>query len=970
MAIFAAALLLTSVAYAQDHPGQVRPGAPKTEEITKFHKPDVTGMPMSVRLNAYQKREQMLKESPFQQVKWRSVGSEVQGGRVVDIAVTETGPQKIFVGYATGGLWTTENMGQSWTPIFDNQSAFGIGDFDISPDGKTIWLGSGEANSQRTSYSGTGVFMSNDGGSSWKNMGLHESHHIGRVVIDEKTPSTVYVAALGPLYSQGGERGLYRTTDSGKTWTCILKGDSRTGCMDVKIDPRNSNVIYAAMWERDRRAWNFLESGPGSAVYKTVDGGKNWTKLGGLPSGTAMGRTALAMAPSNPDVVYAFIDNQGPDMDTGTYDEFQPTGNLTFNRFRRMTEEALRKVEEKTLVSFLRGYMPEGTKVEDVVKKFLASEMSLKELTEVMLKRSPDLFDAETNLAEIWRTGDGGKTWKKTRPDMGDHGGYYWNEAVVHPTNPDEVYTLGLLVLKSTDKGGNWSAIGTGNHVDHHAFYIDPKNPKFMLNGNDGGIYASWDAGASWTHWNNVSVGQFTTIAVDTKIPYNIYGGLQDNGTLKGPSNYRPGISDINLWKAIGGGDGSAIAVDPRNGGDIVFTASQFGAHNGLNQLTNTRWNARARDVRGEESLRYNWISPILISKHHPDIVYLGSQRVHRSFDHGRTYTAISGDLTKNIPNGDVPHSTLTTMDESIFRFGQLYIGTDDGNVKYTPDAGLTWKDISTPAPNRWVTRIVASNHKDGRVYCTQNGYRQDEWTPYVWVSEDYGASWKSIAANLPFECVNTIREDDKDPNTLYVGTDMGVYMSGDRGGSWIALGSGIPHTPVHDLVIQTQAEEIVVASHARSVWVISLKPVRQVTPEIEKKEFHSFKLDVPSGRATWGFDRTQPYTDGQPRDRRVETEFWITKRGKGTLALIGADGKSVVEVPVNVNMGLNYMGLSLLLKAGQPGLPPLFGDPNDPKTALNDPYASKRAQYVPAGEYKLVLTVDGAKFSQDVEIK
>lgn len=968
MAFFSAALLLAS-ALNQDSL-QVRPAASKLEELKQFHKPDVSGMPVSVRLKAFDQRERMLKESPFQQIAWRNVGSEVQGGRVIDIAVTETGPQKIFVAYGTGGLWRTENNGQSWTPLFDNQSAFGIGDIDISPDGNTIWLGSGEANSQRTSYAGTGVFKSVNGGQTWQNVGLHDSHHIGRVVIDEKSPNTVYVAALGPLYSQGGDRGLFRTTDGGKTWTCILKGDSRTGCMDVKLDPRNSNVIYASMYERDRRAWNFLESGPGSAVYKSTDGGKTWSKIPGLPSGVDMGRTAIAVAPSNPDVVYAYMDNQGSDMNTGTYDEFQPGGNLTFNRFRRMSEDGLRKIEERTLVTFLRSYMPEGSKVEDVVAKFLAKDMSLKELSELMLQRNPNLFDAEQNLAEIWRSENGGRTWAKTRADMGDHGGYYWNEIIVHPTNPDEVYTLGVPLLKSVDKGGNWTEIATRNHVDHHAFYIDPKNPNFMLNGNDGGIYASWDAGRSWTHWNNTSVGQFTTIAVDTKTPYNIYGGLQDNGTMKGPSNYRPGISNINDWKAIGGGDGSAIAVDPRSGGDVVYTASQFGAHSGFNQLTNQRWNVRARDIRGEETLRYNWISPILISKHHPDIIYLGSQRLHRSFDQGRSYTAMSGDLTKNIPNGDVPHSTLTTIDESPFRFGQLYVGADDGSVKFTPDSGITWKDISTPAKDRWVTRIIASAHKDGRVYCTQNGYRQDEWTPYVWVSEDHGASWKSIAANLPFECVNTIREDDKDPNTLYVGTDMGVYMSRDRGASWMTIGMGIPHTPVHDLVIQSQAEDLVIASHARSVWILNLKQIRQVTPEIEKKEFHSFKLEVPTGRATWGYERSQPYSDLPARERRIDTEFWTTKSGKGTLTLIGADSKSVVESPVTVVSGFNVMGLSLLLKAGQPGLPPVFGDPNDPKTALNDPYASKRATYVPAGEYKLVLTIGGTQFTQNVEIK
>jgi len=967
---FFPALLAISLGLGQQDPMGVKPLPPKTNERSQFHKPDVKAMPMSIRLDAFEKRKAMLKDSIFQQIQWRNVGPEVQGGRVVDIEVAMKAGKKIFIGFATGGLWTTDNLGQSWTSIFDNQSAFGIGDFDVSPDGKTIWLGSGEANSQRTSYSGTGVFVSRDGGENWTNMGLHESHHIGRVVIDPKNSNTIYVAALGPLYSQGGDRGLFKTTDGGKSWTNILKGDERTGCMDVIVDPRGNGVLYAAMWERDRRAWNFLESGPGSAVYKSVDHGKTWTKLPGLPNGMDMGRTALALAPSRPDTVYAFIDNQGSDMDTGRNDDYQPGGTLTLSRFRAMSIEAVKGIPEVELVRFLRPLVPQEPKVEEVVKKLIGGELSLDELAEAMKKRNPAVFDADLEDTQIWRSDDAGRSWKKTRADMGNHGGYYWNEAVVNPVDENEIYTLGLLVLRSKNGGASWDAIARRNHVDHHAFWIDPENPKFMLNGNDGGIYASFDAGDSWSHWNNLPVGQFTTIAVDNKSTYNIFGGLQDNGTMKGPSNYRPGFSDINLWNDIGGGDGSAIAVDPRGDGDIVYGASQFGAHYVIDQLTGQRRSVRPREIQGSPELRFNWISPILISKFHPDVIYIGSQRLHRSFDQGRTWEAISGDLTKDIPNGDVPHSTLTTISESPFRFGQIYVGTDDGNVKFTPDTGLTWKDIETPAKDRWVTRIVASSHKDGRVYCTQNGYRQDEWTPYVWMSEDFGGTWKSIAANLPFEPVNTIREDSTNPDILYVGTDMGVYVSMDRGGSWIAYGGGIMHTPVHDLVIQDKAEEMVIASHARSVWVVSVKPIRKLTKEIAAKEFHSFAVDVPTGRDRWPYRRSPEYADDTYQDQLVTTEIYSSVAGVGGISLVDKDGKVVVSRKVNVVRGYNFLSLGLMLEAGDPTAPPVKGDPNDPKTALNDPYAARRAKYVEKGTYQLILTVDGKEFKQEIGVR
>lgn len=940
----------------------------KFDEIRQFHMPAVKPMPGEVLIDAFNKRMKMIDVSPFKNVPWRSIGPEKQGGRVVDVAVPRKDERSIYVAFATGGLWRTENNGQSWTPLFDNQSAFGIGDIDITDDGKTIWVGTGEGNNQRTSYAGTGVFKSTDRGATWTNMGLHDTNHIGRVVIDPKNSNVVYVAALGPLYSEGGQRGLYKTTDGGKSWNLVLKGDNeRTGCMDVAIDPRDPNKVYASMYDRDRRAWNYLESGPGSGAYRSEDGGKTWQRMP-LPSGIEMGRTNFGVAPSKPSTVYAFMDNQGYDNQSGDEDEIAPPGELTMSRFMRAPEDTLKDVEKDALTSFLRNRLPNGTQVGDTVDKFKKGDLSLDALEKLMLERNPEVFDKEPNQAQVWRTDDSGKTWHKTRDKMGDHGGYYWNEAVVAPNNPEEVYTLGLLLLKSTNGGGSWSPIARSNHVDHHVLWIDPENPDHMVNGNDGGVYVSYDHGENWTHWNNLAVGQFTTLALDDATPYNVYGGLQDNGTEKGPSNYRPGISDINDWETIGGGDGSNVAVDPR--GNIVYTASQFGAHSGRDSEKNQRWSARKNPGRGEEELRYNWVSPLIISPHHPDIIYLGAQKLMRSFNNGRSYEYISGDLTKDIPNGDVPFSTLTTISESPITFGRIYVGADDGSVKTTPDGGVTWQDIATPQPDRWVTRIVASKYAEGRVYCTQNGYRQDEWTPYVWVSEDHGKNWKSISANLPNNPVNTVREDPTDENILYVGTDMGVYVSIDRGMSWIAYGTGIPNTPVHDLQIQPSAKELVAATHARSMWVVSTDWIYKADKDVREKEFHEFDFTVPTGRDNWPYRRTSDFADAEPMERKIQLTLYVKEGAKGSFAILDKDGKTVKSGDEALDNGYNFLSFDLLTSPGDPNAKP---DRTPPKTGADvtkDPFAARRPDYLPKGKYKLQVKWGSHTYVKEFEIK
>lgn len=958
--------LLIALLHLDDPQIKLKEPPTKTAEREQYHKPDVSAQPMRDRLRAYEQRMGMVADSPFRNIMWQSIGSEFHGARVVDVESPYDRPDEILVSFSTGGLWRTRNFGDSWEPIFDNQSSVGIGDTAVSADGQTIWLGTGESNNQRTSYAGTGVFKSTDAGKTWTNMGLPESHHIGRIVMHPKQKDTVFVAAVGPLYSQGGDRGVYKTTDGGKSWTQILKIDKYTGVIDLLVDPRNPDVMVAAAYDRDRRAWNYREGGPGSAIYRTTDGGKTWSIISGLPKGDELGRPGLAMSRSNPSIMYMFHDNQAGDKEEDLMDERVPSGVLTVRRFRYLTDETLKGVEKSALRTFLQNRLPSGTNINETVDKIAAGELKMDALSELLLQRDPDIFTARPRLGEVWRSEDSGKTWVCTSGRMGDHGGYYWNKIYVHPTNPDEIYACGVLMLKSTDGGRSWTSVAEENHVDHHVYWIDPRNPNHIVNGNDGSPDFSMDGGRTWRPAHNIAIGQWTTIAVDNKTPFNVLGGLQDNGTVIGPSTHRSGISPITNWRSIGGGDGSAIAVDPRNGGDVVYTASQFGAFSGQNLVTRERWSARPRAGRGEEALRFNWIAPIMISPHHPDIVYAGSQKLHRSFNQGRAYEAISPDLTKNLPNGDVPFSTLTAIAESPFKFGRLYVGADDGSVKTSPDGGITWQDISTPAKDRWVTRLIASRYAEGRIYLSQNGYRQDEWKSYLWRSDDHGATWTSIVGDLPAEPINTVREDPVRENILYVGTDMGVYATMNGGKNWMAYGGGIPNGPVHDIAIQERDRMMVAATHSRSAWLIDLKPIEELTDEIMAKPIHLFSVRDMEGSDAWPYERREDWDKSLGRDRRLQGQFWAGTSGKGKVALVDKDGREVVVQEMDVKRGYVPYSLSLML---DPGKPIGLVDPKTGKTAqeaLADPSADKRARYVPKGSYKIVVTVGSERAELD----
>jgi photosystem II stability/assembly factor-like uncharacterized protein len=884
------------------------------------------------------------------------------------IAAPESKPNQIYVGFATGGLFRTEDEGQSWTSVWENQSSFGVGDFALSKDGNTIWMGTGEANNQRTSYAGTGIFKSTDAGKTWNFMGLPESHHIARVIIDPKDENTVWVAVMGHLYSENPERGLYKTTDGGKTWNLVLQKDEWTGCTDIQLNPKNSKIAIAAMYTRDRRAWNFLESGSGSGVHRTDDGGKTWQPISSLPSGFNSGRVGLAWARSNEKVVYAFVENPGKNEEFEDEDERAPSGKLTLRRFMNVNEDVFVDIDPALLKEFWNTYGPRDTNIEDIVKEVKDKKKTMVDVRMLMEKRNPNTFEPGQNNDEIYKSVDGGKTFARMKK-LGTLGGYYYDRVFVNPTNENDLWLTGVPIIRSTDGGVSWKN-GADNtvHVDFHAVYYDPRNKGTIWVGNDGGAYVTRNDGKKWNHVENLSVGQSTTLAVDDATPYNVYTGLQDNGTMQGPSTYIAGVSNPTMWKAIGGGDGSWVTVDLRDEASTVYTASQFGAHQARDAKSNTGYSARPRGSQSEV-VRANWVSPLVLSPHIGDIVYVGFNRLYRSFDKGRTYKPISPDLTKNLPNGDVPYSTLKDVSESPLKFGLIYCGADDGRMTMTPDGGNSWIDIPTPQPDKWISRVVASKFDEGTVYVSQSGYREDDWSAYLWKSTDKGKTWTSIVGNLPAETINVVREDPKNKNILYVGTDMGVYVTFDGGTTWETLHGGMSHIPVHDMVIQEREDDLVIATHARGCLVLNLKTVKSLTPAMRSEDLKILSLSDGIRGSTWGYERRPEYSSEMQKNPTAKVSFYAKSAGKTKLEIVDKDGKVVLSKEVDSVKGFNAAEIGLRLKDETFDVKkPL--KPKDGKDAVKDPFAANRALYLAAGTYKFVVTTNGKRVEKEWKLE
>ncbi|UCE05660.1 MAG: glycosyl hydrolase, partial [bacterium] len=631
---------------------------------------------------AFKQRQKMQEKSLFKGLSFRSVGPVVMSGRVVDIEPSPKDPYTFYVAYATGGLWRTNSNGMTFEPIFEMQNAVTIGDIAIDPKNENIiWVGTGEKNSSRSSYSGTGIYKTTDGGKSWKCVGLEDIHHTGRIVIHPENTDIVYVAALGHLYTENEQRGVYRTIDGGKSWEKLLYVNSRTGFVDLAMDPQISNILYAAAWEKDRKAWNFVEGGKGSGIYKTTNGGKNWELLtGGFPQGDHVGRIGLTIYPNNSNIIYALVDNQMPRPEQ----DQQEDAPITPRKLLKMTTKDVLIVPDNALQSFLKRYDFHPDYTAEIIKEMLTDgEITTKDLIEFIRNNNPQAFDPVIIGAEVYRSNDAGKSWNKMNEmDINNFYstyGYYFGEIRVAPDDENRIYILGIPLLVSKDGGKTYEWLGgKGVHADHQAMWIDPNFPDHIIDGNDGGLNLSYDGGKTWWKLNSVPVGQFYTVQVDMAEPYNIYGGLQDNGVYKGTSQAK--ASDIDAWKRIYGGDGMQVQIDPED--FTIYTGSQFGSYARIDPNTKARVRIKPCPRLDEPALRYNWQTPILLSSHSSNVFYYGANRLFRSLDRGENLKSISPDLTTNPDEvGDVPYATITTISESNKIFGLICVGTDDGRI-------------------------------------------------------------------------------------------------------------------------------------------------------------------------------------------------------------------------------------------------------------------------------------------------
>jgi hypothetical protein len=788
---------------------------------------------------------------------FRSIGPAVMSGRIVDLAVGDSKSSRskignvIYAGAATGGVWKSTNAGVTWAPVFDSVRTGSVGAVAVAPsNADVIWVGTGESNNMRSSSWGTGVYKSVDGGRTWSGAMLPKSQHIGRIIIDPRDPNVVYVAALGPLWGAGGERGLYKTTDGGRMWTNTKEISKYTGFGELAMDPSNPDVLYAAAEQRERREYGFLPAGAEAGIFKTTDGARTWTQLkGGLPSGD-IGRVGLSVCKSRPSTVYAMV-------------------------------------------------------------------------------------HAKPAVNGLYRSDDAGSTWHSMNTQNGT--AWYYSQVICDPTDPDHVVTLNANSRESHDGGKTFTPFAQGAtiHTDHHALWFNDENPQHMVLGTDGGLYVSWDAGKTWDHNESIVAGQFYTIATDDALPfYNVYGGLQDNQTWLGPSRTRNAFGPSNAdWARMAGGDGFYAVPDPADH-ELVYAESQQGGVVRYDARTGQTKNIRPTGKNGER-LRFNWSAPILPSKHDAKTVYMAANYLFRSNDRGDSWETISPDLTRNIDRNKLPmrgavpdtsalgrnegtaeFSNISVIDESPLRAGQLAVGTDDGLIQTTRDGGRTWTktDRFPGVPDTtFVSRVVWSKANEGTLYATLDGHRSNDFKPYVVKSIDYGQTWVSIAFNLPDGGpVQVIREHPRQPNLLFVGTEFGVFTSIDRGEHWTQLKSGIPGVPVHDLQIQARANDLVVGTHGRGVYILDdLTPLENLATAKQASVAYVFPIQNAllfqpnqsrnSGMGTRGFTGQNP--DPGPRIAYMMNN--VPADAKIALTIVDAGGTTIRQLPANRAQGL-----------------------------------------------------------------
>ena len=719
----------------------------------------------------------------FTGLRLRSIGPAFTSGRVCSIAVDPNDHSRYFVGAASGGVWKTTNAGTTWAPIFDNEGSYSIGTVVLDPKNPlTVWVGTGENNSQRSVSYGDGVYRSDDGGKSWKNVGLKASERIGRIAIDPRNSDAVYIAAQGPLWGPGGDRGLFKTTDGGKTWKNILSISENTGVTDVVIDPNNPDTLYAASYQRRRHVWSFINGGPESAIHKSTDAGATWNKLrAGLPN-VEMGRIGLAISPVDTNVVYATI-------------------------------------------------------------------------------------EAAEGRGGIFRSSDRGGSWERRNPY--DTTAMYYSQITADPKEVDRIYVMNVFLMVSDDGGRTLRRLGEkSKHVDNHVIWIDPSNTRHYLVGCDGGVYESYDRGANWQFKSNMPIGQFYDVTVDNSAPfYNVYGGMQDNYSVGGPARTRSASGIVNSdWFVTQGGDGFRTQVDPEDP-NTLYAELQYGSIVRFDKRTGERMGIQPGEGKGDQGLRFNWDSPFIISPHSHTRLYFAANKLFRSDDRGNTWKLISGELSRGLdrdkpplmgkvwgPDSVAKHTSTdpfgnsSALAESPKKEGLIYVGTDDGLIQVTEDAGKNWRKIESfpGVPDMtYVSRLAASQHDADTVYAAFENHKRSDFAPYLLKSTDRGKSWASIKSNLPANGpVLAIAEDHVNPNLLFIGTEFGLFFTVAGGQKWIQLKGGMPIISVRDLAIQKRENDLVAGTFGRSIYILdNYTPLRVLKPEMLAQEATLFPV-------------------------------------------------------------------------------------------------------------------------------
>ena len=873
---------------------------------------------------AWTQQQKMASTSSLVALPWRSIGPSAQGGRVVDIESVSNQPFTFYVAFASGGVWKTTNNGQSFIPLSDGLPSLISGDIAVDPNApETLWVGTGEPNASRSSYSGLGVFRSTDGGKTFESKGLLGSDRIARVLIDPRNSKRVLVAVQGPLYSEGGMRGVFVSEDAGTTWKQTLKTDNGwSGATELVFHPTDPNIVYAATWDKQRSAWNFRESGVGSAVYKSTDAGLSFKKMQGFPSGLGVGRIGLAVSKAKPDWLYASIDQHAPMPEAQRILGDQP---LSPARLKNMSKAEFLAQDPDQIAQFLEGSdFPTDLDATKLIESLNSDAITMDQLRAKLLDGDASLFSTNITGLELHRSENAGASWEKRHAepirDLTYTYGYYFSMLAVAPDNAEQVTLLGMPLAISNDGGKTFSGRLNDEevHVDHHVWKIDPNFPNRILNGNDGGADISYDGGVHWSRFDRQAVGQSYAVAFDMAEPYNVYTGLQDNGTVKGSS--RAKADDIAAWTVVGGGDGMQIQVDPRD--NSIYTGYQFCNYNysGDGEVSpqgDTERQVRPRAPMTEPLNRFNWQSPIRLSKFNSDVLYMGGNKLFRSLDKGKTFEPISGDLTRAKQRGNVPFATITAIAESPQQFGLLWAGTDDGQLWVSADSGVTWRDVGKNLPDAWVAGIEPSKSARFRAYAALNSYRTDDQRALLYVTEDLGRSWRDISAGLPNMPVNVVREDPQNANVLYVGTDRGVYATLDRGKNWQVLGKDLPNVPVHDLQIHPRDREIIVGTHGRSVWVLDALPVQELNEAVRASDITGFYIDKIEFSRSWKSATSQWFGHIGDKPKQV-FNFYAKSPGKVTISINTVTGATLSTLNFDALAGLNQLSWDLLVEANK----------------------------------------------------